>query len=79
MSRQRLRRWTHCRLAPSQLQVRVVILKVHPVLDAAEFTVVIIIHYGRNLCGSEVRSVRVPIFHLSPSPLGEGSEETRAS
>ena len=78
-SRQRLCRWSYYSLAPSQLQVHVAILKVHPVLDATEITVVIIIQYGREFCGSKVLSVRVPISHLSPPLLGRGSEETRAS
>ena len=78
MSLQRLRRGTYCCLVPSQLQVRIVILEVAPILDAAEIAVVIIIQYGGDLCGSKVRGVRVPIPHLSPSPLGKGSEETRA-
>ena len=44
-------------LAPSHLQEFVLLLEIYPVLNATEIAVVIIIRYGGDFCGPQIRSV----------------------
>jgi len=61
--------------SPFDLQECLVILKVLPVLNAAEIAVVIVAQYGGNFCGSKIRSVQVPISLVTIHYSGQRSME----
>ena len=52
-------------LRPSDVQKLIFILEVHPVLDATEFAMVIVIQYRGDFCGTKIRSFQVPISRSS--------------